>query len=351
MSILRPLATCALMTLPLGAAQAEPPRVVVDIAPIYGLVAGVMGDLGAPDLMVAQGQSPHVSNMRPSQARALAQAELVVWMGPGLTPWLGNSVEALATEVGHIELLALDVTHRLDARSLAEIVEMGGDHDHGHEHDHAAKPEDHAEGHDDHDEAHGEKHDDHAEGDDDHGHGHDDHGAHEGADPHAWLDPDNAVAWVGEIASALTRLDPENGATYSANAAALTAQIQTLTADMQALLAPVRAKPFLVRHDAYHYLEDFFDLTTLGSLTLSDDNAPSAGAIAALRTALQAQGETCVFVERPEDKTSATRLLDGIDIKITVADPLGGALPLGPVLYQDMMRGMATAISTCLADS
>ena len=311
MSILRPLAACAVMTLPFGAAQADAPRVAVDIAPIYSLVAGVMGDLGTPSLMVDPGQSPHDSSLRPSKARALAQAELVIWMGPALTPWLQNSVEALAGEVGHIELLALDATHRLEPRSLEEIGSDDHDHDHGHDH-----------GHDDHD----------------------------GADPHAWLDPDNAAIWVAEIATALGRLDPANSATYAANAALMAARIQTLTADLDTVLRPHRTTPFLVQHDAYYYLENRFDLTAFGALTLSDASAPSAGDIAALRSALQAQEATCVFVERPEDQRLVNRLLDGTDITIAVADPLGGATAPSATSYFDMMRAMVGAISTCLAD-
>ena len=73
----------------------------------------------------------------------------------------------------------------------------------------------------------GEEHEDHADGDhedhaenehDDHA-GHDhadhDHGAH---DPHAWLSPENARAWLNVIAGQLSAADPENAGTYFANA-------------------------------------------------------------------------------------------------------------------------------------
>ena len=53
-----------------GAAQADVPRVAVDIAPLHSIVASVMGALGTPDLLVPPGASPHGNAMRPSEARA-----------------------------------------------------------------------------------------------------------------------------------------------------------------------------------------------------------------------------------------------------------------------------------------
>lgn len=114
------------------------------------------------------------------------------------------------------------------------FAEGGGDHDHDHageeDHDHAA------EGEAEHDHE-GEEHEHH----------------HTGTDPHAWLDPENAMVWTGLISAELTRLDPENAATYAANAEAARARIATLDADLKTQLAPVADKPFVAFHDAYGY--------------------------------------------------------------------------------------------------
>ena len=53
-----------------SAALADVPEVVTDIAPIHGLVARVMGELGAPELLVEPGASPHGYALRPSQVAA-----------------------------------------------------------------------------------------------------------------------------------------------------------------------------------------------------------------------------------------------------------------------------------------
>lgn len=318
MSILRTFGCMLFLALP---ARAEPPRIVVDIAPVQGLVAAVMGDLGAPTVLVEPGQSPHNGNLRPSKARALAQAELVIWMGPTLTPWLQNPVETLAAEVGHIELLRVDGTTLLDARSLEEIG-AHSDHD----------------DHDEHDE-----HDEHAQ-DDGHNHDHD----HEGTDPHAWLDPQNAILWTGIIAEAIARLDPANAAQYAQNADAMVRELSDLQAELTTSLDPLRNTTFLVRHDAYHYFEDRFGLTPMGALTLSDAQALSAGQISELRAQMPRNQQVCVFVERPEDARGVESLLDKINIQIAVADPLGADIAADPAFYPNMMRQLADQLTGCL---
>jgi zinc transport system substrate-binding protein len=74
-------------------AFAEVPAVVTDIPPVHALVSQVMGDLGQPMLLLERGADEHDFQLRPSQAAAVADAELVVWIGPELTPWLDGAME------------------------------------------------------------------------------------------------------------------------------------------------------------------------------------------------------------------------------------------------------------------
>ena len=175
-----------------GSANADGPRVVADIAPIHSLVSMVMDGVGQPQLLVPQNISPHHYSMRPSEAEALQEAQLVVYVGHDMSPWLEPVLETLAASASALDLSKVDNIMQLAFRE-GPIFD---DHD--------------EEGHDDHDE---EGHDDHdEEGHDDHDEeGHDDHAHHDhdGVDPHMWLDPMNAKLWLYAIASELTRIDPK----------------------------------------------------------------------------------------------------------------------------------------------
>lgn len=341
-----------------GTALAEVPQVATDIAPVHALVARVMQGVGAPDLIVRPGASPHGYAMRPSEAAALERAELVVWMGEALTPWMEGAIYALAGKAHVIELLGVEGTRVLPFREGVAFAA----HDHGeakeedHDHeDHADKEHGHDGDHDhdahDHDEEH---HDDHAHGDegyDNHSHDAHDHGhAHDGADPHAWLDPANARAWLSVIAEELAEHDPANAALYSANAAAAQVELDALTAEIAAQVAPVKGKPFLVFHDAYQYFEAAFGLSATGAIALGDAADPGPARIAQLRGLVRDQNIACVFSE-PQFDPKLVRTVFGDVVGHGVLDPLASDVAPGPNLYPALLRNMAAALTGCLASN
>ena len=78
------------------ALAADPVKVVASIKPIHSLVAGVMQGVAEPTLLVKGATSPHSFNLRPSDARALNQADLVFWVGEDLETFLTKPIQSLA---------------------------------------------------------------------------------------------------------------------------------------------------------------------------------------------------------------------------------------------------------------
>ena len=383
---------------------ADVPAVATDIAPVHALVSQVMEGVGTPDLIVPPRSSPHGYAMRPSEARALSGADLVVWVGPLLTPWLADPLESLAGSASHLALLEQPGTRVLAFREGAtfeahdhddegdeghegeEHAEKGDDHDaHGHdahgdeaheEHDHEEhddeehdheRHDDEEHGHEGHDheehdhDAHGhEGHD--AAGQDDAGHDapgpdedHDDHGhdeahAHSGVDPHVWLDPQNGQLWLGQIAEALAELDPDNAAQYRENAAAAQAELAALEEDIAETLAPVKSRPFIVFHDAYHYFEARFDIEARGAISENDARAPGAARVSELRDLVAESGAKCVFAEPQFNPGLIAAVTEGQGTGTGTLDPLGADLEPGAALYADLLRGMAENMAACLSD-
>lgn len=353
-----------------GTAFAEVPRVAVDIAPVHSLVARVMDGVGTPDLIVQPGASPHEYSLRPSEAAALQDANLVFWIGADLTPWLTDTIGTLASDAAVTALLETDGTIELEFRESALFEAHDhdaheGHDDHGHDkhdahaeeghddHDHD-KHEDHAEeGHDDHNH---DKHDDHAEdGHDDHGH--DDHGheeaGHEGHnhgahDPHAWLSPQNAMTWLNVIAGQLSAADPDNAGAYFANAAAGRAEIETLIGEVNATLKPVRGGQFIVFHDAYQYFETDFDFSASGAISIGDASDPSPARIADIQARIADEGIDCVLAEPQFNPGLVATVLDGTEAQTGVLDPLGSDLEPGPALYPQLIKNLSTALAGCL---
>ncbi len=333
-----------------GVAMADVPSVAVDIAPVHSLVARVMEGVGTPNLILPPGASPHEYSLRPSEATALQDADIVVWLGEDLTPWMEGALETLAAGASVMTLLEADETILLDFRegALFEAPKhRHDDHEEYAEDEHDEATETVAHDNQDHDD-HG--HEDHAE---DEGHdphesdahdGHD-HGAH---DPHAWLSPANATAWLNLIAAELSSADPDNAGIYFANAAAARAEIEALSTEVTEILDPVRGESFVVFHDAYQYFETDFGFPASGAISLSDATDPSPARIAEIQRRVQAEGIACVLTEPQFNPGLVTTVLDGTETNTGVIDPLGVDLEPGPTLYPQLIRNMATTLAECL---
>lgn len=377
----RNLATLSIVASLLGGtALADVPKVAADIAPVHSLVARVMQGVGVPSLIVAPGASPHEYSLRPSEANALQEAELVFWVSPDLTPWLEGAIETLASDASVTELLEADGTTELPFRegALFEAHEHE-DHAEGEDHD-DHDDEKHAEGedHDDHDHKdHAEEaehddhdHEEHAEGKDHDDHGHDDHAdeagheghdhadhakadGHEGHDhgehdPHAWLSPDNGAVWLNAIAAQLSAADPDNAGAYFANAAAGREELTALSAEINTILDPVRGRNFIVFHDAYQYFETAFDFPASGAISVSDATDPSPARIAEIQGRVAEQGVSCVLSEPQFNPGIVAAVMEGSDANTGVLDPLGSDQEPGQDLYGNVLRNLAKALANCL---
>jgi zinc transport system substrate-binding protein len=264
-------------------------RVVADTAVVHSLAAQVMDGVGQPDLLVTGGVDPHHVTLRPSEARRLAEADLVLWVGPDLTPWLAEALAALAPDTPAPVLL--------DTPGVEPLRFGFSD----------AAPR----------------------------------------DPHAWLDPAVARAWVAAIADPLATADPAHADRYRATAARVDARIADLAQDLAADLAVVGDAPILVQHDAYAYLARAFGLRVVGAVLLGDGTGAGALRLARLAAAAEDGRIACAFAEPGYPDGPLRAALAGTAVPMGTLDPEGRALDPGPDLYATLMRDLARELSAC----
>lgn len=284
---------------------AEPPRVVASLPPLHGLAAAVMEGVAEPQLLVRSGGSEHAYVLRPSDAGALAAADLVLWVGPGLESFLAKPLATLARP-GAVLTIA-------QVPGLALLPRRTGEGWGGHEAEDGDAP---------------------------------DHGA---VDLHLWLDPENAIAMLGAIAERLAGVDPGRAAQYRENAEQAAARIAGLDRELGNLLAPVRGVPFLVFHDAYQYLERRYGLTAIGAVAIDPERPPGARHLRGLREQARASGARCIFAEPQFKPDLVETLREGTDLRAGTLDPLGAALPPGPSHYEAIMRALGESLRGCLS--
>jgi zinc transport system substrate-binding protein len=289
---------------------------VTSILPLHSLVSGVMDGVGEPRLLIGANASPHAYALKPSDARALSEAELIVWVGEDLEAVLEQPLRTLAGRAKVLELSAVEGMPLLPSREGGVWQESKHEEAHAHE---------------------------------EHGH---DHGHQHGEmDTHLWLSPHNARRIVSAVVNELAKLDVANAPRYRANATAMEERIVALEASLKKQLAPVRERPYIVFHDAYHYFEEAFGLHSAGAIAVSPDRRPGARRIIEIRNAIRDSGARCVFSEPQFRPAIVEVVLEGSGARHGVLDPLGASLPPGKGLWFALMQGLADDLVGCLADS
>ncbi|MCF6443730.1 zinc ABC transporter substrate-binding protein [Nereida sp. MMG025] len=306
-----------------GPALAEAPNVMTDIPPVHSIVSAIMEGVGTPDIIVDRQTSVHNMQLKPSQMRGLQETDLLIWVGPTLSPWMEKPVASAVGEGKSMVLADVEGVIRLE----------------GHDHDHDHGEEDHAEDeHADH-----EGHDDHADHE-----GHDDHKDDAASyDPHLWLSPDNAIVWVQAITGKLIEIDPENAETYAANALEFASGLALMSLAHATELNDYPHFTYIVGHDALGYLEAFYDRRSIAQIVPTDGSAASVARVQMLQGLIAERKISCVLQDYETPDKIVAQLVAGEDIPVRRIDPLGQSLEFGPDLYMAVMTDLHQAMLDC----
>ena len=286
-------------------AMAAEMKVMASIKPVHALVASVTGETGTPGLIVDGAGSPHTYSLRPKDAEALQGSNVIFWVGHELEAFLEKPIEALPKDAKVVSLM--------EAKGVEHLAVREGDGF--------------------------ESHEEHGEGDS-HGHGEE--------DAHIWLDPANAIAMVDAIAAALSEADGAHAETYAANAKATKDRLSRLQDEIVSATAPLKEKRYIVFHDAYQYFEKRFGLSASGAISIHPENPPGAKGIRDIQQRIADAKVQCVFSEPQFDNKLVNLVIEGTDVKTGVMDPIGASLEPGPMLYDELLRGLVASMKGCL---
>jgi manganese/iron transport system substrate-binding protein len=125
-------------------------------------------------------------------------------------------------------------------------------------------------------------------------------GPYEGKpNPHAWMSPRNALIYVENIRRALVEIDPENAATYNANAAAYSAKFVELEDYLRRELAgiPAEQRWLVTSEGAFSYLARDFGLGELFLWAVNADQQSTPQQVRRVIDAVRARQIPAVFSE------------------------------------------------------
>lgn len=238
------------------------PSVVASIHPYADLLEQIGGTHIAVVQLLPSGASPHTFDPKPSQARTVAQADLIVMNG-GVDDWLQQLVSAVAPKTP-----LLVVRQRIRYQPI-----QGTD------------------------------------------------GA--GANPHIWLDPQLMEQAVPIMVDALASVDPGDKAVFEANGAGLVASLQALDRELATELAAFRGQAFVPFHDAWPYFARHYGLNLLTTIEAAPGREPSPRYIAAAVAEITRSGARAVFGERQLNSRPAQVVAQAAGVRLAMLDPIG----------------------------
>ena len=293
--------------------------VMTSIKPLQLITQEITLGVTDTQVLLSSNASPHDYALRPSDMRKIKDADLFIWVGPGLESFLESALEGN--------------THTLQLDQSPDIIKLT----YGEEGDHEHKSHDEHANHADHDHA---AHNDHSHDD-----GHHHHGNY---NPHLWLGPDQAQQMAKVISDKLITIDPKHQAEYEKNYQAFVSHLSATILEIKQELAPVKSHGYYVFHDAYSYYENYFGLNNLGHFTVSPDRRPGAKTLITIRAALQSDKAYCVFSEPQFTPAVIESVTRGTNVKHGSLDPLATDYPIEQGSYFTFLQDLGHSFSTCL---
>lgn len=217
-----------------------PLRVVTSVFPLQEFAAEISGNRGEVSLLLPPGAGVHTWQPRASDVLRLSSADVLVYIGSGLEPWIPDLLRSL--EAPRPKVLA-----------LAESLPLQR-HEEGHE-----------------------------------GHDH---------DPHVWLDFGLDLIIADRLAALFSEIDPAAAPFYEERAEILKSRIQALDSSYSRALAHCQNRILLVGgHAAFGYLAKRFGLEQVSIYGLSPDGETTPSRLKAAVERGRRSGVKAVFTE------------------------------------------------------
>lgn len=281
------IAAMGSLTFAAAAATAAPPQVAASIKPLELIAAAITHGISDPELVLGNGQDPHHASLRPSDRKVLAEADIVLWVGPMLELPLAEALAAMGNKGLAVQQMHHIILHEVDGSP----------------------------------------------------------------DPHVWLDTRNARQIAAHLTQRLVELDPANSQRYEANLDEFTAKLDELDTSIMQDFRNLQTQPWTVYHNAFRYFAAQFALTAPLAPTESANNQAGIRSIVALRDSIRQQNITCMLIEPTMNQAELQTLLGTSELDIVTADVMGLELEPNAGAYPLLMQNFAGALADCLQDT
>jgi len=306
-------ALCSLASA-VSAQEKGKPLLVTSIKPLAIVAQSAFKDNVTVEYLMPAALSPHDVVIKLSDVRKIADADLVLWIGPEF------EVRS-AKQFANVPLEKL-----VTAMDLLETDHKGSAHNEPHAEDHKEGLE-HNKGHNEgHKEEHVEDYKENLHND------HDDH--HGDIDPHIWLSPEIVKQLVHRLSD---RLGIKADKVFS----------QKAKHNIEARLKNAKQGNYIVHHQGFGYFIEEFDLQP--GLSIRDMLGKQQGAKTQYNLRLEGEKRdvSCVFVEPQHGQKDAVGIAKDLAVPTRTIDILEVAYKDELPSYEAYMFGLAKQFASC----
>ena len=141
-------------------------------------------------------------------------------------------------------------------------------------------------------------------------------------DPHVWLDPIQMQQIVDAVEVALAKADPDNAATFEANADAYNQQLDALDANYEQGLGTCKSRIIVTAHEAFGWLAQRYNLDEHAISGIDPEREPDPRRLAELADLVREKQITSVFTEELLSPKIAEALAREAGVTTEVFDPV-----------------------------
>ncbi|MFQ5580297.1 MAG: metal ABC transporter substrate-binding protein [Nitrospiria bacterium] len=176
------------------------------------------------------------------------------------------------------------------------------------------------------------------------------HPGESGANPHIWLDPENAKIMIQNIVEGLIKVDPVHKNDFIQNQSRYIQDLDLLVEELMETVKTLPDKAIITHHPAWPYFSHRFGFIIKGDILSQIGSRPSARHLGRLIDLIRKEGVR-VIVSEPQLSSKVPRILaDETGASVVVLSPLPGAIP-GTETYFDLIRHNIEALVAALRGS
>ena len=276
------------LLLPKAAAEVN---ITTTIRPLQLIAETIVQEHGSVTAIIAGNRSPHHYTMSPADRVALAEADMLIWIGPTLETYLADFFRR--------------------AKASSKVLTVSED-----------------EGLARHDIVAGQ------------------------LDSHLWLNSDNAVLIAELITREVSELDPAHGASYGRNLDQFRVDINNLNREIEEAVSASPRAGYAVYHDAYQYFEQQFGLQHQFAILEDPEVQPGIRQIVDVRRRFQEEQPACLLLEPDSNPDLVATALGGHELTTVTVDLLGNKISSSRAGIQsgyiELMKNVAADFLSCL---